>query len=337
MRHGAATRHCHQPFSMPASRSDPVALKKEGNAAFSRGAYAAAVSSYTAAIDLWMEPRDRAILYANRSAARLKIAGEKQKALSDAERAGQLAPDYAKGHFRRAQALRALGRPDDALGALQRVLELSPDDAAAQADLEELRLLTSGPQKPALSGSFQSDRAAVAPTSASPFAHAAPDPMVQPAAERTEARSMHSETEGEVGRAVESGESARLRSEGEFYQRMLEARRKYEEENPKPAVEEKPKHWTDTLQLPPGFGPNEPGWEGDDKFESTLSRLGKMDKEAQDRACATEGEKPAAAVGAQGSADVDDGAGRKFTGADAASLLGLRTFTADAVHSDFRP
>ena len=44
-----------------------------------------------------------------RSAARLKIAGEKQKALSDAERAVQLAPDYAKAHFRRGQALRALG------------------------------------------------------------------------------------------------------------------------------------------------------------------------------------------------------------------------------------
>ena len=117
---------------MPACRTDPVALKKEGNAAFARGAFAAAVASYTAAIDLWMGEHDRAVLYANRSAARLKIAGEKQKALADAERACALAPEYAKAHFRRSQALRALARPDDAAAALERVLELSPEDAAAR-------------------------------------------------------------------------------------------------------------------------------------------------------------------------------------------------------------
>ena len=88
------------------NRTDPVALKKAGNALFGKGKYADAVAEYTAAIDLWMEPADRAVLYCNRSAARLKLPGEKQKALSDARRACELAPDYAKGHFRRGQALR---------------------------------------------------------------------------------------------------------------------------------------------------------------------------------------------------------------------------------------
>ena len=55
------------------SLADASKLKKEGNAAFGKGKYAEAVEKYTAAIDLWMEPHDRAVLYSNRSAARLKV------------------------------------------------------------------------------------------------------------------------------------------------------------------------------------------------------------------------------------------------------------------------
>ena len=91
---------------MPANRADAAALKKEGNDAMKRGAYKAAVEAYTAAIDLWMENSD-AILYPNRAAARLKMPGEATKALSDAERV-RATPTYAKAHFRRGQALRAL-------------------------------------------------------------------------------------------------------------------------------------------------------------------------------------------------------------------------------------
>ena len=119
--------------------ADAAGLKKKGNELFGRGKYAEAVEAYTQAIDLWMEPKDRAVLYSNRSAARLKIAGEKQKALSDAERAVQLAPDYAKAHFRRGQALRALGEAAKAAEAMQEVLRLEPSDQAATLALAELR------------------------------------------------------------------------------------------------------------------------------------------------------------------------------------------------------
>ena len=117
--------------------ADADALKAQGNAHFRRGQYGAAVSSYSAAIDLWMEPSDRAVLYTNRSAARLKL-GEAQRALADAERAVQLCADYAKGHYRRAVALRSLGQTTDARAALQTVLELAPTDAAARAELDAL-------------------------------------------------------------------------------------------------------------------------------------------------------------------------------------------------------
>lgn len=121
------------------SLADAPKLKKEGNALFGKGKYAEAVAKYTAAIDLWMDESDRAVLYSNRSAARLKLAGEKPRALMDAERACQLAPTYAKGHFRRGQALRALGDPVRAAEAMEKVLEIEPSDSAATVALAELR------------------------------------------------------------------------------------------------------------------------------------------------------------------------------------------------------
>ena len=53
--------------------ADAAKLKKEGNAAFGKAKYAEAVEKYTQAIDLWMDTHDRAVLYSNRSAARLKV------------------------------------------------------------------------------------------------------------------------------------------------------------------------------------------------------------------------------------------------------------------------
>ena len=132
-------------FTPKANPTDPAALKKEGNDHFKRGSYEAAAKCYTTAIDLWMEPKDRAVLYVNRSAARLKQSPEPgctasalaESGLRDAERAMDLDASYAKGHFRRGQALSALRRHADAAEAFRRVLELSPGDAAAQTLLQE--------------------------------------------------------------------------------------------------------------------------------------------------------------------------------------------------------
>ena len=53
------------------------ALKKEGNEAFKKGKWEEAVGCYTAAIaaDSWMKPEQRAVLYVNRAAVRLKQVG----------------------------------------------------------------------------------------------------------------------------------------------------------------------------------------------------------------------------------------------------------------------
>ena len=142
-------------YAPKANPSDPLALKKEGNEHFKRGSFESAAKCYTTAIDLWMEPKDRAVLYVNRSAARMKQAPEPgctaaalaESALRDAERAIDLDASYPKGFFRRAQALEALGRHVDAAASLATVLSLAPGDAAAQALLLEVeRKLPSVPE-----------------------------------------------------------------------------------------------------------------------------------------------------------------------------------------------
>ena len=77
-----------------AMATDAAALKKEGNGHFTKGNPEAAARCYTAAIDLWMENKDRAVLYVNRAAARLKQEPEPgcssqqlaESALRDADR-----------------------------------------------------------------------------------------------------------------------------------------------------------------------------------------------------------------------------------------------------------
>ena len=128
-------------FAPRSAPSDAAALKQEGNGYFKKGQFEEAAICYTAAIDLWMDPADRATLYGNRAAARLKLSGASkwQLALSDAQSATKLAPTNAKAHFRVGQALRKLGRPAEATKSLGRMLELVPGDAAG---VEELRLAT---------------------------------------------------------------------------------------------------------------------------------------------------------------------------------------------------
>jgi len=132
-------------YAPRANPVDPAALKKEGNDHFKRGSYEAAAKCYTTAIDLWMEPKDRAVLYVNRAAARLKQTPEPacsshalaESALRDAERSTELDAVYPKAHFRRGQALAVLQRHAEAVVSLHKVLHLSPGDSAAQALLQQ--------------------------------------------------------------------------------------------------------------------------------------------------------------------------------------------------------
>ena len=190
---------------MPANRADAAALKKEGNDAMKRGAYKAAVEAYTAAIDLWMENSDRAILYSNRAAARLKMPGEATKALSDAERACALQPTYAKAHFRRGQALRALKKDIPAAHAMHQVLALAPGDAGAVEELRTLPVVEPETLAPPPAPPQEPPRAPTPPQEPPPQEPPPPPPAAPPAAAPPPPPGSRVRLVGLVGRADLNG------------------------------------------------------------------------------------------------------------------------------------
>ena len=87
-----------------------LSLKAEGNALYSKGEWALACSSYSAAITLY--PLD-ATYFSNRSACYLALK-QVEKALVDAIYVRIIKPDWSKGHYRLAKARLELGRYEDA-------------------------------------------------------------------------------------------------------------------------------------------------------------------------------------------------------------------------------
>lgn len=105
-------------------------IKAEGNDLLNKGDSLAAADKYTQALALLEasanpSPSDAQILFSNRSAAELK-SGKYVEALSDAERCIELGKDWAKAYNRQANALKALGRLDEALAACEYGLKLEP-------------------------------------------------------------------------------------------------------------------------------------------------------------------------------------------------------------------
>jgi tetratricopeptide (TPR) repeat protein len=86
-------------------------LKALGNAQLQQGDAKQAAVSFTKALQL--EPHN-AVLLSNRSAAFLKM-GRASRALQDADDCLRLDPSWLKAHYRRLQALRALGADADSL------------------------------------------------------------------------------------------------------------------------------------------------------------------------------------------------------------------------------
>ena len=84
-----------------------IKLKTVGNDYFLKGDFAKAEEAYSAL--LLNFDRDRAILFTNRSAARLGL-GRQDEALSDAEQAIELDKKWIKAYYRKASALEALKR-----------------------------------------------------------------------------------------------------------------------------------------------------------------------------------------------------------------------------------
>ncbi|KAN0047508.1 hypothetical protein ACTA71_001890 [Dictyostelium dimigraforme] len=102
-------------------RASPEALKNNGNKAFYKNDYEIALHWYQLAIDVEdvlneNAPKDQLIshiLYSNKSACQFNLKNY-EEALKDAEKSIEFAPQWPKGYLRKAQALEALNRKEEA-------------------------------------------------------------------------------------------------------------------------------------------------------------------------------------------------------------------------------
>lgn len=109
----------------PSAAAGPGAVHKdEGNVHFKKGEFLKAAASYTKAIKA--EPENH-VFYSNRSQAFLKLS-KVGKALEDAEKCISLAPQFVKGYHRKASALHASERTDDAVEVLLTAIEQGLDN-----------------------------------------------------------------------------------------------------------------------------------------------------------------------------------------------------------------
>merc|ERR1719473_1889783 len=99
------------------------AAKAQGNEFFKSKEYLKAAASYTKAIKA--EPENH-VYYSNRSQAFLKLS-KVGKALEDADKCISLAPSFVKGYHRKASALHAGERTDEAVEVLLTAIDLGLD------------------------------------------------------------------------------------------------------------------------------------------------------------------------------------------------------------------
>lgn len=129
------------------ARTEVADLKSQGNDAYRKKDWIGAIDFYGRALRVLRDTKifadqdtvaaDKAIIFANRAAAYLKSPHRLNEALQDADKAIALNPDYGKGYVRKAMALKALKRDDEAIEFLvTRLNEAAVSDEAM--DLIEL-------------------------------------------------------------------------------------------------------------------------------------------------------------------------------------------------------
>lgn len=103
-------------------------LKNEGNTLFKSEEYQKAMLNYTQALQICPLAfnEDRAILYANRAAAKAKYMDDKESAIKDCTKAIELNPNYVKAYVRRAQLYEEKDKLDEALEDFKKVLTYDP-------------------------------------------------------------------------------------------------------------------------------------------------------------------------------------------------------------------
>lgn len=117
-----------------ANKTKADELKQQGNELFKQGEHLQSLDLYTQALRLC--PLDckeaRAILYANRAAAKTKL-DRKKSALDDCTKALEYNPNYVKALLRRAILYEETDKLDESLEDFRKVLELEPGNSEARA------------------------------------------------------------------------------------------------------------------------------------------------------------------------------------------------------------
>ncbi|KAK3255381.1 hypothetical protein CYMTET_35431, partial [Cymbomonas tetramitiformis] len=144
-------------FSSEPKQGTLTTWKTRGNKAFREQDYAGAAQCYSEAITL--EPSNH-ILLGNRSASFLGMSNF-QGALADANECIRLKPTWVKGHYRKGNALVALGDLNGAVDTFEKVLKLDPENVEVLERLQATREALS--KRPAGEISRESDDGVVSP------------------------------------------------------------------------------------------------------------------------------------------------------------------------------
>uniref|UniRef100_A0A8W7PA39 Tetratricopeptide repeat protein 1 n=1 Tax=Anopheles coluzzii TaxID=1518534 RepID=A0A8W7PA39_ANOCL len=119
---------------LEANKTKADELKQQGNELFKQGEHCRSLDLYTQALRLCPLDRKeaRAILYANRAAAKAKL-DRKQSALEDCTKALEYNPHYLKALLRRANLYEETDKLDESLEDYRKVLELEPGNGEARS------------------------------------------------------------------------------------------------------------------------------------------------------------------------------------------------------------
>merc|ERR1712131_96123 len=128
-------------FDCLTDMSSAEELKAKGNKALQSGNIKEAIELYGNAI---AKDSTNKVFYSNRSAAYMK-AEEYRSALSDGERAIELAPTWAKGYSRKGAALYALARFEEAKIAYEEASKLEPTNQTFKDEISRCASQLTGP------------------------------------------------------------------------------------------------------------------------------------------------------------------------------------------------
>ncbi|WAR22060.1 TTC1-like protein [Mya arenaria] len=115
-------------------KEESQVLKDNGNQLFRDGSYKSALRVYSRALRVCpiKFAKDRAILYSNRAACKMKLEMY-DECIRDCTKAVDLHPQYLKAFMRRAEMYEKTEKLDEALADYQKILELDPSQHSARA------------------------------------------------------------------------------------------------------------------------------------------------------------------------------------------------------------